>query len=896
MERIDLTAFLTSDSRSPEPNTSDTTRTQMRSLLHGSFGPLGGPQGASSSLRRNQQYAIPSVQFPPAVFALISEIIRDLDSNLRVLLNLNPSRREAVAQHLDRLAGITPGPTNGDIAGGLRRWVEGPRSPAQNSALQGFFEEIALMTLGQALILKAWSERGLRKFKEEDIGRLNFELGSSLKPHIPLDRESWQITRPNLYSWYTPSPAIQREIWNVVNLFNLKEETPSFLAAVLKGARQHVAQHNTELAEVEGYDPRFFNTIWENIHALGLDTSTKRRRAFFSLTLRDGAIVHSCTIAKEWVNWIGVESHPFELLSSEMIQLWWGPGAPPLWAAGTGLEVHSRDQISLGLQGSNNCSSAKPSLFNRIAEMEACDFAWLLEERTLRANSRTPEAARLKQTLESLPYFKKIKGAGTSLGDLQACVSITKLRPGGLLLWAREEPLSEADGMQALGFLLDHAKLVCEWDFSQTEHSLPVRAPLFPKYLYLFSREPDAQVRRAHKPTRISIQGPIRSHVEVPLILGDALQSLSRPVAIHGQWKIHAQKSTSPQQDWSENWPTSATNSALITLEALRTSSLPLAGTTTIRPTPAGDSTRGNTWSFPSVIAQQHKGFWIHASATGIDRKVITCSLPTTEDPATGSGFLVMVPEMSWIAPLRAYLESETVKMWLDHHAERRADKWILSEAVVKFIPIPKRILSALGYKTDLENTVAAPKDLLEEITLRPKHAKERLANFDSSIRAEVMVHAAWALNELRTSQAKLLSMVTPEGQIQWKKLLNILPKSECVPLTQHPQVKFIGHLPPHTPIGTIEKVKAPAAAIFLMTETGFNLRLVCENAMLLEMIHEQVRGLKHPTWHEITSLVSLPRRLEVAETAATDILRSHGEQSLRLRDLLDLVSACLNH
>src|SRR3712207_6892905 len=44
------------------------------------------------------------------------------------LLSLNPSRREAIAQHLDRLAGHAPGPSfatgNTDAAAGLRRWVD----------------------------------------------------------------------------------------------------------------------------------------------------------------------------------------------------------------------------------------------------------------------------------------------------------------------------------------------------------------------------------------------------------------------------------------------------------------------------------------------------------------------------------------------------------------------------------------------------------------------------------------------------------------------------------------------------------------------------------------------------------------------------------------------------
>src|SRR5690606_14325229 len=103
---------------------------------------------------------------------------------------------------------------------------------------------------------------------------------------------------------------------------------------------------------------------------------------------------------------------------------------------GTGLEVHSRDQLSLAL------GSPKPSLLSRIADMEACDLAFVLEERIIRSGMRSPEGQRLREQLEALAYFKKLRSAGTTLGDLQACISLSKLRPGGLLWWAREEPLS----------------------------------------------------------------------------------------------------------------------------------------------------------------------------------------------------------------------------------------------------------------------------------------------------------------------------------------------------------------------------------------------------------------------------------------------------------------------
>jgi len=58
-------------------------------------------------------------------------------------------------------------------------------------------------------------------------------------------------------------------------------------------------------------------------------------------------------------------------------------------------------------------------------------------------------------------------------------------------------------------------------------------------------------------------------------------------------------------------------------------------------------------------------------------------------------------------------------------------------------------------------------------------------------------------------------------------------------------------------------------------------------------MIWEQLEGLSHPTWSELIQYLKLPRKLELAESTAMDILRSHGEQSSRVKELLDLLAAC---
>jgi hypothetical protein len=838
----------------------------------------------------------------PSLITLVGRILQELEANLPRLLSLNPSRREIIAQYLDKLASIPQAAATmqKDPSGGLRRWVEGPRNGSQNAALKAYFEELAIIVLGQALLLKTWSDRGVRNWSESDLGRLNWALSTALKAHVPLDREGWQITRPNLYSWYNPTPILQHEIWVSLESWRVTDEGPSFLMTLLGPVRR--AQ--PEIFEPAGYDLRFFKSLWDHIGLFGFDASPdtgvlKRHKLIFSPTLRDGAIVRTGPAS---VTWIGLESSPFQLMLAELMQIWWGPAAPPFWTIGTGLEVHTRDQLALAL------GSPKPSILSRIADMEACDAAFVFEEQTIRAQGRSSNANRFREQMEGLQYFKRLRSAGTSLGDLQASVALTKLRPGGILLWAREDALSAKDGPEILHFLLDRAKLVCEWDFSELEHSLPVASPLYPKHFYLFQKETNLEVRSSHRPVRHLIQGQLRSHVELSLLLEDAFQSVQGTSQPRGHWAIHSHSSPTPQRDWVEKWPDPTSQSMVRSLDELRTASLPLANFTTIRLTPDGDPSRDGKWSVHLSL----RGFWLSAEHDANGRKLVARQLPRPGDEAQGTGFLIHVSDEAWVAPLSAYLASDLVKKWLDHHAERRGERWILNEQVVKWLPVPKSLLRVLAVPSALEDagesSFATPlagewERLAAEVAYQPRAIREALAKLNQEgqysdetrhkIQATLFVRTARALEHLQLGQARLLSLVTVDGRVRWRELLEVLPKGECVAISLHPRIRLSGSLPPHLPIGKIDRVKAPSPGILFATESGFSLHIGTDSTVLLNMVWEQLEGLSHPTWNELLQYLKLPRKIELAESTALDVLRSHGEQSARLKDLHDLLGAC---
>ncbi|MDR3608710.1 MAG: hypothetical protein P4M08_15205 [Oligoflexia bacterium] len=842
----------------------------------------------------------------PYLAALKSLILQDLENHLGRLLALNMSRREAIANHLDRLSGDI-GPQQPDSSGGLRRWIEEPRSPAQNRALQSYFEEVALLVLGQAILLKAWSDRCLRVWSPADLNDLNWAMNTALKPHIPLDRDTWQVVRQNIYSWYKPSPAIQREIWITLEPWKIPGENPTFLAALISSTRKA----RPDSAEPEGYDSRFYQSLWENIPFFGFDPENScpaYRRSWhaFSPTLRDGAVVRN---GPSGIQWVGLESSSFLVMMAELLQLWWGPSAPPLWTVGNGLEVPTRDQLMLNLgsssggPGGRSSTGLKPSLFSRIAEMEACDAAFVFEERSVRGQGRTAESQAFRMQADSNPYFRKLRATRTSLGDLQACVAISKLRPGGLLWWAREELLDERAGSEVLNFLLEKGKLICEWNLSEVEHGLPSKRPLFSRYIYLFQREPRIEERITHRPMRVAVQGQIRSHVEIPQLLEDALRSGARSeITPHGQWTIQAQESPIPQKDWAERWPEPAAHSTLMRLEALREASLPLASATTIRPTPD----RPN-WSMDGTL----KGFWVQAE----NRSLVTRALPKPNEmpdgETSGSGFLILVTDESIVSPLKHYLESETVRQWLDQRCERKGDRWILTEQIIRWIPVKRTLLRTLGLSGEAPRGPAILPPEWERTASRlanePGVALDAVKSLKTSqktqpgievdaILAELFVRTSRTLEYIKSPEhpsAATLRLIGNDGRILWRKLLDILPRTECISVTLHPRVSIQGSLPLHLPIGEVTPIKTPEPGFLLMTEAGLSLKILSESSLIREMLSDQLQGPVNPTWSELLHYLKLPRRLEIAEETATEILRAHGEHAKKIAGLVQLLGEC---
>lgn len=878
----------TSTPPQPPPFPSKTAWTGLTTAATSPQGPLL-PQAQQT---RTQKTVLP-------LFAqLASQMMSELLEKPMTLMQVNRSRRGMIAQYLELLAEGAGGASkkHHDPNVWLQNWIEGPRTSAQNLALLTYFEELSLFYLAQTLLLKAWSDRGIRRWKFEDLGSINYHLSQALLVFLkPGSCERWNITTQNLYSWYNPSSYLQQDVWKKVEHIKLTEEGPQIILDLLFGIRRH----QPEWPELKHYDSRFYNSLWKGAHTTGFDPSENstpipRKKIAFSPTLRDGTLVRT---APEELQWIGTECIAFQFYAAEFAKLWWGPSSPPLWTTGNGLDVHSREQLSLGFSGAavpiKNTAPLLSPIVAKIGEIEACDIGFVVEEHPIRLNQKSGEALRFKENVDELEYFKRLRAHSTSLGSLQAAVALTKLRPGGCLWWTREEPLSKVEGDHLLSHLLEKAKFLAEWDLSGVDHSLPSSGALFPKYIYLFQREPSIDARHVNRPVRIIVRGQIRSHIEVPVLLESSFQTLhSKLSTSQYHWQIHRQESPTLQRDWLQKWPEPTEHTTLNIVENLRTHSDPLASIATIQMPSNQRTPLGATLPVPPVPSFVLKNaVWIRMQKNQDGCGL--CVTPTfNHPPQEKDAILVRFPDSHWIAPMRYFLESDLMKTWLNHHTEKKNEKWMLTESILKYLPIPRWIIEAIKKFQPQDSDEWTHK--IQSTPMKVMDAVRQQSN-ELSSRGQVYVLSSKLLQEAELQLSTLAGMLGSDGKIVWRAILaQVMPGTEFVPASLHSGVRIQGNLPPHIPIGRFERVKTPSPGILLMTESGHTLYLFSDKPRILDMLESLMENVLHPTWGELVDYLRLPKTLDSAESTARSILKSHGELLDQQKQLKHVIQQCI--
>jgi hypothetical protein len=845
--------------------------------------------------------------FAPTLEGLVDQIIQGLAEDPQKILQLNPSRREAVCRHLEQLLGAPLAPS-GAPSDRLKHWLASEEAAQPSSALTQYFRELALIALGQAIVLKAWSDRGIRRWRREDLVDLNACFHGILKSHLPLDREGWQFTRPNLYSWYRLTPQAQETLWKEFSHWKIMEEGPEFLSALLL----RLQSSSGSMGSPQRYDEQVLRGLWKYFNSeTASDSETPRRRWAFCPTIRDGAVVRS---GSTQMGWYGFEQSSFSLFVAELSILWWGPAAPPFWTVGSGMEALTRDQLQLNLGQTLPGIPGKASLHQRISEMEACDVAWVSEEQILRGNSRSLASALFREAVEQNPALKRLRTGGTSLGHLQACVAIAKLRPGGKMWWLRDEPLHASDGSEALQYLLDRGQLLAEWDLTGVQIQLQTAGSsrVLPKSLSLWSREPEIQKRRDHHPLRVRVRGQLRSHVELEPLLEDLLKCLEQTESLtlrRPHWQVFVQQSPQCQGLWADRWPEPVNEESLEKLERIRQLSTPLATLGTIRPWEASAGLKAQLLA--GGAQSLNRGFLIRQETIGsggsgssgekMIRRLSCEPLHWNSLPEAGSGFIVILGDEAMSAPVRAFLQSELASFWLDHKLEIRNHRWVLKEQDLKLIPIPKKL--SLERDQRIETAFASPlpgkwEQLAASMASQPQLMLQALGESPKEIQAEIYSRAARVFDDISSSQKRLSDTVTSSGEIIWKSLIQKCESSEVTPITLHPEIRIqspSGAIPLQTPFIRCARSSRGQWSLTLSTESGAMVQLLFSGRTLFEMIADQIESMDHPTWSEIVDFVRAPRKLEVLEHRASSLLRIFGEQSQLMGEIQKILDSTLD-
>lgn len=806
-------------------------------------------------LRQILTTQVPSPDYPlTQVYGfLLQDFLTEFSHRGQLLDQLNKSRREALTQYLGFL--------------NVNREV----------AVQMFWKEICFVWLMKATLLKRWSDLNLRTWSLADLKDLNFSLSRALKPLLPTDRKECLITQSSFYSWLVPSQELQSRVFETLAGIRFAEESfESWVNAVLP-----------LLDRTESYDPHCLKSLFAT---LPLGSQIKQ---VFSPSLRTGEIIRAFPKPAQW---IGLEQSAFLVLIAETYKLWDKPSSPPLWEIGSGVDWLKHPN-QLGLKLGTPLLQTK----DKILEIESFDLSIVTEESITRANGKSLQSMRLKHELENGAFSKHFRGSNISQGNMQSLLALSRLRPGGTLLWLREERLGEHEPLQGLKELLSTSILMKEWDLSQMQIEFHSKSPALPKYIYLFKREISPEARKSHRPERISAKGSLRSQIEVPYFFNDLFSEQSNHSDHSKKWEIHRLLSPIPQSEWEIKWPEPNCMVSASLVQKLTEDSLPLGSLVSVKHIGIEKNMSAPSL-FDSVLSSQvgtgdiqARRLWITHQFLDQQNRLVVQSGPSHETFL--GGFLLHTPNAHWSSGLCAYLNSDAVSHWLNHHVEQKQGRWILKEHHIKQIPIPKAFtevfnapmnIGDLGQpeiEAALKNIIFNPEALLD---LCKNHAHQ-------GINLQVYAHVAIILADHESCLKPYTDSVKRDGSFRWSKLIKLLPSQDLIPWHLHPEVRVSGSLPSHIPIIRMDPVKSPFEGILLITEAGLNVGVQTQGSKVIqEILHDQLLEMNHPTWAELTTQIKLPRNIELVMPTAREVLRCVNEQSKLTEKLKQILATCL--
>jgi hypothetical protein len=804
------------------------------------------------------------------------------------LLKLNPSRRESLARFLSELSRM-PDPT--DPMERLKQFTRIDRTETEHEALKQLFKQIALVQIGKAVLLKAWSEHSGKAMAKSDLKDLTAAIERELRPFIHLQTSTCQLIQQNFYSWSKLTANAQEVLWNILGQTKELETVKSWLLT-----RASTLSAET-LGERERYSRSFYDNIWKAIEKHRLFLPKSAQVLGFSPTLRNGVLMENAPSA---IQWIGFEPLSFELIFCEIRYFWKEPKETPLWLKGSGLEM------SMEQQGSLLTHSGKQNVLKQMDSVTSCEIAVIAEETLIRGQGRSLAANALRKEVDQHEILKKLKQPTTTRGMYQACQALEKLRHGGVLIWAREELLTETSGKSALHYLLNQAKILLIADLSSLASTRENGGNDLPKALYVLKKESSLEQRKSHRPIMIKAYGSVSSHQDLSLLFDRVAALVQKPSEVFPAepFQLHTRVSPMDQREWEQHWFNPADDELVDQIEDLKRNSTPLgqlAQIITLHPSLQMNKQETESELFPKSRFGSQKGFfaWVESHKNG--NEIFTATLERLPEYLKTSHALIFIAPMDaeWIGPLQVLVRSSTTRDWFNYSVESKKGAWLIKEGDFKAVPVPKHLSDILMVR-DGKQTEFTPGEMrtLNMIGTEPGLAVKAIENHPH-LKSRAFVLASQVLTELEAHQGALFSLVSPDEEIVYGKFFeSVLTAQDMCSIHQHPLIRFTATLTAHQSVQGFTQLKFPTPGILMHTAKGITQTLFIQDAWLRERCFEQLKTLQadiaEPTWSEIVKHVKLPKNPDQAQATAVQILKAYGSEKLRRRELNHLVSVCL--
>lgn len=805
------------------------------------------------------------------------------------LLKLNPSRRESIARFLTELA-RQPEPTDPQEA--LKQFTRFDRTKTESEALKQLFKQIALVQIAKGMLVKSWRINASTEFKKAELKDLTGAIEKDLRPYIHLQTSTCQLIQRNFYSWSKLSSEAQEQFWNLLNQIEDLDQAKQWL---LERARCLSAE---TLGERERYSKVFYQHLWKSIERNKLFQPKTEAIIGFSPTLRDGSLME---YAPKAIEWVGFEPLCFELLFCEIRFLWKEPKNPPLWLKGSGLEMSMEQQSSLVLT-----HSGKQNTLKQMDAVSCCEVALIAEESLIRTQGRSLAATALRKQVDEHSILKKLKQPTTTRGIYQACQALEKLRQDGILIWAREELLTEASGKPSLQFILNHAKILVIADLSSLQCENEEIQNDIPKALYLLKKENQLENRKSHRPLMIKAYGSVKSASEVGILFDRVMSLVQKPDYLFPPEPFQLQARVSPmdQREWEQHWFNPKDDELVDQIENLKRHSAPLGQLATIRTLHPSLQTSDKT-SDPTLFAEDtlthESGFyaWVESNKNGNEIFTSTSEYLPEYMKSSHSVFWIVPARAEWSTSLQALVRSQLTRDWFDYSVERKKGAWLVKEGDFKSIPIPKHLSETLlGEGLNVESLPANEARILNHIASEPSLALRAIENHPH-LKSYAFVYASQALEQLSKSQGTLFSLVSVDEEIDYARLFeSVLTEQDLCSLHQHPLVRYTPTLSLHQSIQQVTLMKFPTPGILLSTAKGLTQTLFIQDTWLRERCYEFIKktqeSLSEPTWGELSKKIKLPKNPDQAQVMGHQILKAFSTEKMRRKELNHLISVCL--